>query len=209
MNNVPFKSLRKHIMCLLINGLLVGIPFSPMFGQAADKIIFGGVSAIYGVGRYNPINYGVGISGRVQYPLTPTVALTAKVGLERYQLTYSNLILNSYLGYGYNAITGFGFNTLYYNYYGYDYKVTSMNIPFSFGPRLYLTDRLHTDLNVGVDIAVNERMTSVLHVEPGVGYVLPLNNGGLLDVNLGYFTNFAQGSGAFTIGVAYGLKINR
>lgn len=208
MNNVSFESARKYIICLLISSLFVGSQFSPVFGQAADRIIFGGVSAMYGVGRYNPINYGVGISGRVQYPLTPTVALTAKVGLERYRISYSSLLFSSYLGYGYNAITGFGFNTLYYNY-GYDYKVTGINIPFSFGPRLYLTDRLHTDLNVGVDIAANERMTSVLHVEPGVGYVLPLPNGGLLDVNLGYFTSFAQGSGAFTIGVAYGLKINR
>lgn len=196
-------------MCLLIRGLLVATQFSPVLGQAADRIIFGGLSATYGVGRYNPINYGVGMSGRVQYPITPTVALTAKVGFERYRVTYSSLLFSSYLGYGYNAITGFGFNTLYYNYYGYDYKVTRINIPFSFGPRLFLTDRLHTDLNVGVDITANERITSVRHVEPGVGYVLPLSNGGLLDMNLSYFTSFARGRGAFTIGVAYGLKINR
>lgn len=194
---------------LLIGILLTANYLPSAFGQAADKIIYGGVNLTHGVGPYNSVNLGAGISGRIQYPLTPTVALTAKLGLEVYRVTNTFLYSSSYLGYGYNIITGFGFNTLYYNYYPYDYAATGINIPFSFGPRVYLTSNFHADLGIGVDIAANEVLTSDLHVEPGIGYTLPLSNGNFVDVNTSYFTSFARGSGAFTIGIAYGLKFNR
>lgn len=72
---------------------------------------------------------------------------------------------------------------------------------------MYLTDRLHADFNVGVDIATNGNATSDLHIEPGMGYTLPLSSGRFLDLNVSFFTSFARDSGAFTIGAAYPLKI--
>ncbi len=201
--------MKKHLIYLLISTLYAGIQLPSAVGQATDKRLYGGINLIKGVGRYNGVSFGVGFSGRYQYPLTRTVALTAKLGLEIYRIDYTYVLPSSYLGYGYNAITGFGFNTLYYNYYPYEYRATGINIPFSFGPRVYLTNNVHTDLNVGVDIAANEAVASVFHVEPGVGYTLPLPNGHLLDINTSYFTSFARGSGGFSIGVAYGLKLTR
>lgn len=201
--------MKKFFLCLLLSGLLTGGLRPSVLGQVTDKIIFGGVNGLVGVGRYNGIEYGVGVSGRFHYPLTPKVALTAKVGLDVYRVRYAYVLPSSYVGYGYNLITGYGFNTIYYNYYGYEYKLTGLSVPVCFGPRVYLTPQVHADLNVGVDVAVNWNLVSVLHVEPGAGYTRRLSNGGFLDLNAGYYTSFAKGSGVFTLGAAYGLNLNR
>lgn len=200
--------MKKLLVCLVLGGLLGGLRPTAQ-GQAADKILYGGTNVLIGVGRYNSVNFGVGVSGRFQYPFSSKVALTVKTGLEVYRVSYSYVLPSSYLGYGYNLITGFGFNTIYYNYYGYEYKATGVSIPLQFGPRVYLTNEVHADLNVGVDIAANRNMVSVLHVEPGFGYTRRLGNGGYLDLNAGYFTSFARGSGVFTLGAAYGIRLNR
>lgn len=201
--------MKTSLVCLLLGGVLLGSPHPFALGQAADKILYGGTNVLIGVGRYNSVNFGVGVSGRLHYPYSPKVALTAKFGLDVYRNSYAYVLPSSYLGYGYNAITGFGFNTIYYNYYGYEYKGTGVSIPVQFGPRVYLTREVHADLNVGVDIAAGRNMVSVLHVEPGFGYTRRLGNGGYLDLNAGYFTSFARGSGVFTLGAAYGIRLNR
>lgn len=189
----------------MLGGLLLICQLTPAMGQAADKMLYAGANLLIGVGRYNGIRYGAGASVRYQHPLTDKLAITAKVGLEVYQVNSIFLVPTSYLGYGYNAISGFGFNTLYYNFNSYENRATGINVPICFGPRVYVTDRVHADLNVGVDIAANGYLVSSLHVEPSAGYLLSLPNGGTLDVTTGYFTSFARGSGVFTIGVAYGL----
>lgn len=201
--------MKKSLICLVLGSFLTGGLPPTALGQVTDKILFGGVNGLVGVGRYNGIDYGVGVSGRFHYPLTPKVALTARMGFDVYRVRYANLLPSSYLGYGYSLITGYGFNTIYYNYYAYEYKATGLSIPVCFGPRVYLTDEVHADLNVGVDVAANRNLVSVLHVEPGVGYTKRLSNGGFLDLNAGYYTSFARGSGVFTLGAAYGLKLNR
>ena len=195
----------------ILGGLwLISSLWATASGQTTDKRFYGGLQLMKGVGRSNGISYGVGVSGRFQYPLTPRVALTAKLGLEMYRITGLFLVPTTYLGYGYNGITGFGFNTIYNTSYLYPTRETGYNVPITFGPRVYLTRQVHVDLNVGVDIAANESMVSVLHLEPGVGYTLPLpHNGGVLDLTAGYFTSLARGSGVFAIGAAYGLKLSR
>ena len=197
---------------LLVGGSLwlISSLWATAFGQTTDKRVYGGIQLMKGVGRSNGINYGLSVSGRFQYPLTPRVALTAKLGLEIYQITGLYVVPTGYLGYGYNAITGFGFNTWYYNAYLYPTRETGYNVPITVGPRVYLTGQVHVDMNVGVDIAANESMVSVLHLEPGIGYTLLLpHNGGVLDLTAGYFTSLARGSGVFAIGAAYGLKLAR
>lgn len=109
--------MKKNLILLVITGLMLSAQLPSAFGQANDEIIYGGLTLIKNVGRYNAARFGVGVSGRYQYPLTRTVSLTAKAGVEVYRVRNSYLYPSSYLGYGYNAITGFGFNTIYYNYY--------------------------------------------------------------------------------------------
>lgn len=197
------------VYCLL-GGLLTLAHCQTAFGQASDKMLFGGLAVGTGMGRYSPVDYGVGAHLRAQYPLTPKLALTAKVGLERYRISTYYLMPYSYLGYGYNPISGFGFNTLYVNYFGYDYKVTVLNIPVVLGPRLYLTNRVHIDLLAGVDIAPVRGAKPTVHLEPGVGYLLPFGKGHVLDINLGLFTDFAKGNkGILMAGAAYGLPWGR
>ncbi|GAB3513457.1 hypothetical protein GCM10027341_55490 [Spirosoma knui] len=199
--------MRTYQLVWVLTGLLVLGQLTLAVGQANDKLVYLGANLLAGIGRYNGIKYGAGVSGRFQYPLTTNVALTAKVGLEVYRVSSAFLVPNSYLGYGYSPISGFGFNTLYYNFYSYESVAMGLAIPICFGPRVYLNDRAHVDLNVGVDIAANASMVSSLHVEPSAGYLLPLPNGGKLDLNAGYFTSFAKGSGVFTIGAAFGLSL--
>lgn len=202
--------MKRGFIYLWLGSLLAGALPPVALGQAADnKLLFGGMNALVGVGRYNSVTYGVGFSGRYHHPLTQNVALTAKAGLEVYRMTFAYILPVSYNGFGYNLITGYGFNTIYYNYYGYEYEGTGISVPVCFGPRVYLTSRVHADLNVGVDIAANRNVVSVLRVEPSMGFTHRLPNGGFLDLNAGYFTSIARGSGAFTVGAAYGFTLNR
>ncbi|RRB06322.1 hypothetical protein [Larkinella rosea] len=199
--------MKKLLISLLFGGLLTGGHLPKTFGQAADKIVFGGVTLERGVGRYNPITFGVGAVGQFQYPLTPVFAVTAKAGVEVFLINFSSLNPYSYLGYGYNPISGFGFNTLYVNYAMMNARTTGISVPLCVGPRAYLTDRLHADALVGADVGASEVMRTSLRVEPGVGYMLPLPQGRFLDVNASYCTSFARGSGVVSLGISYGFKI--
>lgn len=193
---------------LLISGLLIGGRCPTVLGQATAKLLFGGVHLNYGVGQYKPLPYGIGISGRFQYPVTRSISLTAKVGFESYRIHYTALNPYAYLGYGYNPISGFGFNTMYLSYAMNNYRATGLNVPLALGPRVYLTDRVHADLLGGVDVGANEHMRSAVHLEAGAGYILPLKSGGFLDVNVGFLTSVIKGSNMLTAGVAYGIKIH-
>ncbi|MBC8154860.1 MAG: hypothetical protein H7Z72_18340 [Bacteroidetes bacterium] len=199
--------MKRYLISLLIISLFVSAQRPPALGQATDKIIYGGVALLKNVGRYNAANVGVGFSGRYQYPLTPTVSVTGKLGLEVYRVNYSFYNYSTYNVTSYNYTTGGYYSIPYYYNYSYENRGTAIVIPFSFGLRVYLTDKVHADLNVGVAIAVNGNATSDLRVEPGVGYTLPLGNGRFLDLNTSYFTSFARGSGAFTISAAYSLNL--
>ncbi|WP_128548268.1 hypothetical protein [Larkinella soli] len=194
---------------ILVVLFLSVLPIAPSAGQRPDPLIFAGLQAVKGSARYSAIDFGGGIRGRYQHPVAEKWALTAGLGLDLHRINSFFLVPTSYLGYGYNPISGFGFNTLYYNFYGYEYRVTAVSIPIQVGPRWYVSERVHADLMAGVDLAVNRHAVSAPHIEPGAGYLLPLKVGGFLDLTAGYFTTFARGRGAFTVGVAYGFRRNR
>ncbi|GAB3319100.1 hypothetical protein GCM10027299_11330 [Larkinella ripae] len=199
--------MKKLLLCLLLGGLAGGGHFSPVFGQASDPLFFGGVHLNMPVGRYKPLTFGAGFDARFQYPVLPKLALTARAGLELFRINYASLNPYAYLGYGYNPISGFGFNTMYMSYASRNERVTALNVPLGVGPRLFLTDRLHADVLAGLDVAASEHMRSSFRLEGGGGYLLPLRQGGFLDINAGFFTSFAKGSNLLTLGVSYGFKL--
>lgn len=199
--------MKKHLFYLLISGLLAGGHLPKAFGQTTDKLIFGGLALEHGVGRYNPIQFGAGAVAQFQYPLTPVFAVTAKVGVEVFRINFTSLNPYSYLGYGYNPISGFGFNTLYMNYALRNDRILGVSAPICVGPRAYITDRVHADVLVGADIAASEVIRTSLRVEPAIGYMLPLPQGRFLDINATYCTSFARGSGMVSLGVSYGFKL--
>ncbi|GAB3919445.1 hypothetical protein [Larkinella terrae] len=201
--------MKKHLLSLLISGLLAGGHWPKAFGQATDKLVFGGVALEHGVGRYNPITFGAGAIAQFQYPLSPVFAVTAKGGVEVFRINFSSLNPYAYLGYGYNPISGFGFNTLYMNYAMRNDRVMGVSVPLCVGPRAYLTNRLHADVLVGADVGASEVMRTSLRFEPGIGYLLPLPQGRFLDVNSSYCTSFGRGSGVVSLGVSYGIRIGR
>ena len=204
--------MKKQLIIALLGCLLGLTTLSAAFGQADKKILYVGADLLRGVGKYNGLGFGAGMNARLQYPLIPNLALTAKVGVEYYKIAYYGYLPGySSLGYGYNIITGWGFNT--YNYIpGLTYSDESygLSLPVTVGPRLYLPavlKGLHTDLNVGADVAATKTMLTSLHVSPGVGYTLPLANGHFLDVTTSFVTNFKRGNGVVGLSVAYGLPI--
>lgn len=178
-------------------------------GQANDKLLYLGIYGLKDVLQHSNINYGVGVSGRLQYPLAPKIALTARAGLEMYKITGSYIVPTTSLGYGYNPISGYGFNTIQNSFYTYPVNATGYNIPVMLGPRIYLTRQVHIDLNAGADIAASRTMLTAIRVEPEIGYTIPLGNGRMLDINTSYLTNFIRGSGLFSVGTAYGLLVAR
>lgn len=198
----------KNKFALGLIGLAVWLNGGSVYAQSTEKLFFGGVSLMHGVGSYNGLNVGGGVFGRVHYPLAKKVAFTAKLGAEVYRVADYSSIPYSYLGYGYNAITGFGFNTIYYNWNSYEYKTWGVSVPFNFGPRLYLTPNVYASLNVGFDAAISRALLTSFHAEPAIGYVRSLGNGAWLDVSGGYFTSFSRGSGVFGLSAAYGVPFN-
>lgn len=205
----------KRNLLILLFGIVTSL-FSgqPAVAQADRKLLFAGADLLHGVGRYNALRVGGGLSARVQYPLRSNLALTAKVGVEYYRIRYYDYLPGySYLGYGYNIITGYGFNTIYYGAgYGYLVNDNGVSLPVTVGPRLYLPGLvrgLHTDLNAGLDVAATRTLITSLHIAPGVGYAVLLSTGNYLDVSLNYGTSFGRGSGVFGLSAAYGLPLGR
>jgi len=205
--------MKKQLTTLLIGGILTVALRSASFGQMDKTMLFVGANLARGVGKYNGLGVGGGLNARLHYSLWPTLALTAQLGLEYYKIKYYDYLPGySYLGYGYNAITGFGFNTINYGP-GYVYPVDTwgISLPITVAPRLYLPTLLkglHADLNLGVDVAATRTMLTSLLVSPGVGYTLPLADGNFLDILIGYGTSLSRGSGVVGVSVAYGLPIH-
>lgn len=155
--------------------------------QGNDKILFVGTPLAVGVGRYNGTGLVTGFDTRFQLPLGSNFALTGKTGLEVFFIK--------------------GKYKEYYRYY-YD-AAAGLSIPIALGPRFYIVDGLHTDLNVGVDIGVSRLAATSFRFEPMAGYAIPLSNGHYIDVGASFVTSFSSGSGAFSFNFAYGLNLGR
>jgi hypothetical protein len=194
--------------------LLVGVLVQTAHGQAGEKVLFIEADLLRGVGRYNGLTWGAGLNGRVQYPLTPTLAVTGNVGVEYYRIRYYDYGGGySYLGYGINPITGGGINTIYWNPgSAYEDRTSGVSLPVTVGPRLYLpnvANGLHAGLNLGADIAgTRATLRTSFHFSPVVGFIRPLGNGRYLDLTAYYATSFTRYAGGVVgLSAAYGLPL--
>ncbi|MBD2704069.1 hypothetical protein IC229_25715 [Spirosoma sp. BT702] len=203
--------MKRQLIILLITATISITLLPTVFGQANSKLLYVAGDVLLGVGKYNAIDYGAGVNIRLHYPILPQLAVTAKAGIEYYFISAYRYMTTTYLGYGYNPISGFGFNTLYSAPGGVSGEKTyGVSIPLAVGPRLYLPalrNGAHVDLNVGADLAASRIMVTSLHVSPGAGITLPLPNDKLLDVMAYYVTSFERGSGVIGVSVAYGLPV--
>ncbi|MPR33335.1 hypothetical protein [Salmonirosea aquatica] len=193
--------------------LLSTATMAATFAQTDKTILYSAADVLHGVGKYNGLGFGAGLNARLQYPIRQNLALTAKVGAEYYRIsTYSYNLGFTHLTYGYNYATGWGFNTpMYGGVVGYPTETHGFSLPVTVGPRLYLPpvlEGLHTDLNLGLDIAASKTMRTSLRFEPGVGYTLPLPGGRYLDITASLVTTFKRGDGVVGVSVAYGLPAN-
>ncbi|GAB3691413.1 hypothetical protein GCM10027592_09420 [Spirosoma flavus] len=203
--------MKKQLIFLLIASILSLTLPPTVFGQANEKLLYVAGDVLGGVGTYNTIDYGAGVNLRLHYPVLPQLAVTAKIGVEYYTISAYRYMTTTYLGYGYNPISGFGFNTIYSAPGGISGEKTyGVSLPIVVGPRLYLPalrNGAHVDLNAGADVAASKMMITSLHVSPGAGLTLPLPNNKFLDVMAYYVTSFERGSGVVGVSVAYGLPI--
>lgn len=184
------------LTALLSVGLLAG-PLGAR-AQANDQLLFVGSSAGTGVGSYNPTGFVTSLDFRYQQPLGANFCMTARTGGEFFRI--KKAFRDTYYP-GYYS---------YYGYYGGYYVPgpgSGFSIPVTVGPRYYIVDGLHADLNLGVDIGVTERAATAFRFEPGVGYAIPLANNNYVDLSASFITSFAQGSGAFSFNFAYGLNL--
>lgn len=181
------------------------------FCQSDKTIIYGGVDALRGV-KGNGLNYGLGLNAKLQYPIAPNLALTAKVGAEYYKISaYSYGLGYPILGYGNDLLTGWGFNTPQYQTQFYYYETQGVSLPLTVGARYYtpaVLEGLHVDLNGGVDVAVSETMRTTFRLEPNVGYTLTLGNGRFLDISLVYINALQPRTGIVGVSFAYGIPVN-
>ena len=193
----------------LLTLLLVTVT-TAAFAQSDKVIIYGGVDALRGV-RGNGLNFGLGLNAKLQYPIAPNLALTAKIGAEHYKISGYSYGLGYYnLGYGYNLVTGWGFNTPQYQVSASYYETRGTSLPVTVGVRYYIPailEGFHVDLNGGMDIAVSETLRHSVRLEPNVGYTLTLGNGQFLDLSLMYVNALQPRTGIIGLSVAYGFPV--
>lgn len=203
--------MKRQLISLLTASILSLTILPTVFGQANAKLLYIAADVLRGIGKYNAIDYGVGANVRLHYPILPQLAVTAKAGVEYYTISAYRYMTTTYLGYGYNPISGFGFNTIYSAPGGISGEKTyGVSIPLVVGPRLYLPairNGAHVDLNVGADLAASRIMVTSLHVSPGAGFTIPLPDDKFLDVMAYYVTSFERGSGVLGVSFAYGLPV--
>ena len=197
----------KKLLAILFFSVVI---VSSSFAQSDKIILYASVDALHGV-RGNGLNYGAGLNAKLQYPIAPNLALTARVGAEHYKIAgYSYGLGYPTLGYGYNLITGWGFNTPQYQVNTFYYETRGTSLPLTVGVRYYVPavlNGLHVDMNGGVDAAVSETLRNSVRLEPNVGYTLSLGNGHFLDLSLAYFNALKPRTGVIGLSVAYGIPV--
>lgn len=175
---------KSYFAAALLGAGLLAVPLSA-HAQADKQLLYLGTGLGLGVGRYNDLDLSTGLNLRFQQPLGAGFSLTARTGGD------------------FSVVKG-----KEKDYYRYYYGTTSgFSIPLTVGPRFYIVDGLHTDLNVGVDLGVTELTSTSLHFEPAVGYTLPLANSHYLDLGISLITSFEQGSGVFSFNLAYAFNL--
>ena len=198
----------KTVVCFLLTSLLVSR--SPIVSaQVNTTKLLVATDVLHGVG--NALRLGNGVNARFQYPLTKTLAITGKVGIEYYRINYTYYV-PGYVG---PTFTYYAGNWGFYGVYDipgsiYRQETTGLSMPITVGPRLFLPmlrDGLHVDLNVGADVGVSRTMRTSLHLSPGVGYVVPLPKGRSLDIIAHYVTALKRQTSIVGISVAYELPI--
>ncbi|GHB70593.1 hypothetical protein GCM10007390_25390 [Persicitalea jodogahamensis] len=168
------------------------------------------MDALRGVGK-TTLDFGAGFNARVHYPVAPNLALTAKFGTELYKMSGFSYGLNSTgLAYGYNPITGWGFNRIEQRV-GIRYSETrGVVLPVIVGARYYLPavlKGLHADLGLGRDFAVTKTIRGTFRVEPGFGYTLTLGNGQFMDFSAVYVSGLQPGTNIAGLSIAYGFPV--
>jgi hypothetical protein len=85
-----------------------------------------------------------------------------------------------------------------------EYGLSSgLYLPIWLGGRYYIVNGLHSDLDLGVDVKLNQLASTQFHFSPGIGYVLPTGQNKFFNVSTHYITGFKRGTSSFNLRFGY------
>lgn len=183
------------LAALVGGGLLAGPRVAR--AQGNNSLLFVGSSAGIGVGSYNPTGFVTSLDLRYQQPIATNFSVTARTGGEFF-------LIKKAFRYTYVPLYSYGYG---YSWYYEQGPGSGFSIPLTVGPRYYIANGLHADLNLGVDIGVTAVAATAFRFELGMGCAIPLANSKYMDLSASFITSFARGSGAFSFNFAYGLNL--
>ncbi len=80
---------------------------------------------------------------------------------------------------------------------------SGLYLPIWLGGRYYIINGLHSDLELGVDVKLNQLASTQFHFSPGMGYTLPTGKNKFISFSTHYITGFKSGTSSSDLRFGY------